>query len=74
MVDLPGKLEAVLHANPGKNYCAGCLAKVADLTSPEGRFPVATLMRSTYSKLTDRKVENDICSVCGRTELVVQLL
>ena len=66
-------LEKVLTANPNKNYCVDCLAHAAGLTSPEDRFPVSQLMRTTYGQLTDRVVEHGLCAAgCGKTGLVVR--
>ncbi len=73
MAALHEALEQVLAANPGENYCPGCLAKAAGFTLPEERIPVATLMRSVYSKATDRVVENGLCAAgCGKTDLIVR--
>jgi hypothetical protein len=73
MAALHEALEQVLAANPGKNYCPGCLAKAGGFTLPEERIPVATLMRSVYSKATDRVVENGLCAAgCGKTDLIVR--
>jgi hypothetical protein len=69
MAALHEALEQVLAANPGKNYCPGCLG----FTLPEERIPVATLMRSVYSKATDRVVEDGLCAAgCGKTDLIVR--
>jgi hypothetical protein len=57
MAGLHGSLEKVLQANPDKDYCASCLADAVGLRSPEDRIPVARLMRSAYTKVTDRAVE-----------------
>ena len=73
MAALHEALEQVLAANPGKNYCPRCLAKAAGFTLPEEGIPVATLMRSVYSKATDRVVENGLCAAgCGKTDLIVR--
>jgi hypothetical protein len=60
MAGLHGSLEKVLQANPGKDYCASCLADAVGLRSPEDRIP--RLMRSAYTKVTDRAVETGTCA------------
>lgn len=72
MVGLHESVEKVLHANAGKNYCASCLADAGGLRSPEGRIPVAWLMRSAYTQVTDRAVERGTCARCNRTDLIVR--
>ncbi len=72
MAGLHESLEKVLRANPGKNYCASCLADAVGLGSPEDRIPVARLMRGAYTKVTDRMVERGTCTQCSRTDLIVR--
>ena len=72
MAGLHESLEKVLNANPGKNYCASCLADAGGLRSSEDRLPVARLLRSAYPKVTDRSVETGTCARCSRTDLIVR--
>jgi CTP synthase (UTP-ammonia lyase) len=67
LAGLHESLEKVLHANSGRNYCASCLADAGGLRSPEDRVPVARLMRSAYTKVTDRAVETGTCARCAET-------
>jgi len=64
-------LETVLRANPGKNYCASCLADAVGLGAPEDRTPVAQILRREY-KVNDRVIENGTCARCGRTGMIVR--
>ena len=64
-------LEQVLNASPGTNYCASCLAAAGGLRSPDDRIPVARLVRSVYTQVTDRAVETGTCAQCSRTDLMV---
>ncbi len=54
MAGLHGSLEKVLQANPGKDYCASCLADAVGLRSPEDRIPVARLMRRSPTERSRR--------------------
>jgi hypothetical protein len=63
--------EKAVNANPGY-YCASRLADAGGLPSPEDRIPVARVMRSAYTKATDRAVETGTCARCSRTDLIVR--
>jgi len=65
-------LERVLRANPGKNYCASCLADAVGLGAPEDRTPVAQTLRREYTKVNDRVVESGSCAWCSRTGMIVR--
>ena len=66
-----GNLEKVLRDNPGKKYCAGCLAAAAGLTSPEHVVRVESLMNTEYRRYTDRTVGDGICDTCRQDGRVV---
>ncbi len=72
MPKLRESLEKVLRANPGKNYCASCLADAVGLGAAEDRTPVARTLRSAYTKVNDRVVESATCARCGRTGMIVR--
>lgn len=65
-------LLRVLDANPGKNYCAECLARAAGYTSPEDRTPASQMMRSKFRTYTDDVVEDAPCAGCSQTRMVVR--
>lgn len=72
MPGLHESLEKVLRANPGKNYCASCLADAVGLGAPEDRTPVARTLRGAYTKVNDRVVESGTCTRCNRMGMVVR--
>jgi len=72
VASLRESLEKVLRANPGKNYCASCLADAVGLGAPEDRTPVAQTLRREYAKVNDRVVESGSCARCSRTGMIVR--
>jgi hypothetical protein len=63
VANLHESFEKVLRANPGKNYCASCLADAVGLGAPEDRTPGSRTLRSAYTKVNDR---------CGWTGMIVR--
>ena len=70
---LPESIHSALAANPGKNYCADCLAQAAGLTLAEQTESLARQLRTTHRKAAGLIAGKGSCDICGRTEHVVKL-
>lgn len=73
MDELEARLDEILMSDRGTSYCAGCLAKAAELTSSHDSERVRSLFRKTYYALRDRTVQTGVCGHCKLTALVVRV-